>query len=313
MPIGPAQGRDFVERRAAVILPTMKSGKARSPRIAIMGTGKLGTALAVSLRSAGYSITEIVSRAGKSSRQRAAALSRRVGARASILGENSLDAELVWLCVPDGAISSCAKLMAKLRVEGKVVLHSSGALTSDELNVLRKRGARVASVHPMMTFVTGETPALQGVGFAMEGDREAVRVAKTIIAWLGGESFLIAKKDKALYHAWGTFASPLLTALLASSEEVAGAAGISRAMARRWMSPIVRQTIENYAKQGAARGFSGPIIRGDAATIKKHLQVLRRLPVARDVYLVLAQAAIEYLPSKNKSALQYLIKRALRK
>jgi predicted short-subunit dehydrogenase-like oxidoreductase (DUF2520 family) len=295
------------------MLPTMKTGRKSSPRFAIVGTGKLGTALAVSLRLAGYSITEIVSRARKSSRPRAAALARRVGARGTILGENALEADLVWLCVPDVAIASCAKSVASMQMDGKVVLHSSGAFNSDELDVLRKRGASVASVHPMMTFVAGVTPSLNDVGFAIEGDREAVRVAKTIVERLGGESFLIAKKDKALYHAWGTFVSPLVTALLASSEEVADTAGISRSMARRWMSPIVRKTIENYAKQGAARSFSGPIIRGDAATVKKHLEVLRRLPVARQVYLALAQAAIEYLPTKNKAGLLYVIERAVRK
>lgn len=277
----------------------------RIPGIAIVGTGKFGTALAVSLRRAGYTITEIVSRGGKSSRQRGKALAQRVGARAAILGKSELDAKLVWLCGPDGAIAGCAKSLA--RVEGKTVLHSSGALTSDELNVLRKQGARVASVHPMMTFVANVTPSLTGVGFAMEGDLEAVRVAKAIVKRLGGESFLIAKKDKALYHAWGTFASPLVTALLASSEEVAGAAGISRAMARRWMSMIVRQTIENYAQQGAAGSFSGPMIRGDAATIKKHLHVLRRLPMARQVYLALARSALRTLPTRNSKELRALL------
>jgi predicted short-subunit dehydrogenase-like oxidoreductase (DUF2520 family) len=233
------------------------------------------------------------------------ALARRVGACAAILGRSELDANLVWLCVPDGAIAACAKQLAP--AEGKIVLHSSGALTSDELNALRMRGVRVASVHPMMTFVAKVTPSLKGVGFAMEGDREAVRVAKAVVERLGGESFLISKKDKALYHAWGTFVSPLVTALLASSEEVAGAAGISRAMARRWMSPIVRQTIENYAEQGAEGSFSGPIIRGDAATIKKHLQVLWRLPMARRVYLALARSALRTLPARNSKELRALL------
>ena len=158
------------------MLPTMTTGRKRSPRIAIVGTGKLGTALALSLRSAGYPITEIVSRAAKHSRKRAAALARRVGARGAILGKNGLHADLVWLCVPDGAIVSCARSVASMQVEGKVVLHSSGAFSSDELAVLRKLGARVASVHPMMTFVAGVSPSLNDVGFAIEGDREAVRV-----------------------------------------------------------------------------------------------------------------------------------------
>ena len=178
------------------MLPTMTTGRKRSPRIAIVGTGKLGTALALSLRSAGYPITEIVSRAAKHSRKRAAALARRVGARGAILGKNGLHADLVWLCVPDGAIVSCARSVASMQVEGKVVLHSSGAFSSDELAVLRKLGARVASVHPMMTFVAASALAQRcwfrnrggsGGGPRHENNRPAA----------GGESFLIAKKDKA--------------------------------------------------------------------------------------------------------------------
>jgi predicted short-subunit dehydrogenase-like oxidoreductase (DUF2520 family) len=224
-----------------------------------------------------------------------------------IVGQSELGGDLVWLCVPDGEIAGCAQSLANLKWEGKIALHSSGALTSDAIGVLRKRGARVASVHPMMTFVAGGTPSLKGVGFAVEGDREAVRAAGTIVERLGGESFLIAKKNKALYHAWGTFASPLMTALLASGEQVAGVAGISRSMARRWMLPIVRQTVENYAKHGAARGFSGPIIRGDAATIQKHLEVLQGLPVAREVYRALARSALRTLPARHPKKLKELL------
>jgi predicted short-subunit dehydrogenase-like oxidoreductase (DUF2520 family) len=301
-------GGGFISRRnyATDMLPTMKTSKARMPRIAIVGSGKLGTALAVSLQAAGYAVGEIVSRGGTASRRRAKALARQVGAHAAVVGQSELDVDLVWLCVPDGEIAGCAESLANLNWAGKIALHSSGALTSDEIGVLRKRDARVASVHPMMTFVR-ETPSLKGVGFAVEGDREAVRVARAIVERLGGESLRIAKRNKALYHAWGTFASPLMTALLASCEQVAGAAGISRGMARRWMLPIIRQTIDNYAKHGAARGFSGPIIRGDAATIKKHLQVLKRLREAREVYLALARSALRTLPTHNAKKLRALL------
>ena len=285
----------------------MRTSRTRLPRIAIVGTGKLGTALAISLRAAGYPIAEIVSRGGTASWRRAKALARRVGAHPAIVGQTELGEDIVWLCVPDGEIASCAKSLVNLKWERTIALHSSGALTSDEMNVLRKQGARVASVHPMMTFVVGVAPSLQGVGFAVEGDREAVRAARGIVRQLGGESFLITKKNKPLYHAWGTFASPLMTALLAAGEQVAGAAGISRSRARRWMLPIVRQTIENYVKHGAARGFSGPIIRGDTATIKKHLEVLKRRPMAREVYLALARSALRTLPARNVKDLRALL------
>ena len=103
-------------------------------------------------------------------------------------------------------------------------MHSSGALTSDELAVLRSQGASVASVHPLMTFVQGSRPSLAGVSFAVEGDSAAVRLARRIVKDVGGKAYSILKKDKAAYHAWGTFASPLLTALLATAEEVAALA-----------------------------------------------------------------------------------------
>ena len=220
------------------MLPTMAIRTAARPVIAIVGAGNLGNALALSLRRGGFRVSEILSRSGPASRQRAKRLARRVGARAGVAGESAIDARVVWFCVPDREIAACARSFRSVNWKGKIALHSSGALSSDELASLRKQGARVASVHPMMTFVAGATPALKGVGFAVEGDREAVGMANRIVTALGGESFRIAKQDKVLYHAWGTFASPLLTALLAMSERVAKAAGVPRDRARRWTVPI---------------------------------------------------------------------------
>jgi len=282
------------------------------PSVAIVGAGNLGSGLALRLHAAGYRITEILSRDRNSSRQKARVLARKVGAKAGRVEDGRFSATVVWLCVPDREIVASAQWLAEANWSRKIALHSSGALTSDDLALLRKQGARVASVHPMMTFVAGVTPSLRGVGFALEGDREAVQVASRIVAALGGEAFLISKKNKALYHAWGTFLSPLYTCLLALSEDVALAAGVPRPKVRRWAIPIVRQTFENYVAQGSAKGFSGPIVRGDIDTVKRHLQALESTSAARRVYAALARAAIEYLPTKNKAGLQRVIERALR-
>jgi predicted short-subunit dehydrogenase-like oxidoreductase (DUF2520 family) len=160
-----------------------------------------------------------------------------------------------------------------------------------------------------MTFVGRGKPELQGTPFAIEGDSMAVRAARRIVTALGGRAYPIRKQDKAAYHAWGTFASPLLTTLLATTEQVAKLAGVSGEVARRRMIPILRQTLTNYALFGAARGFSGPIIRGDAETVQRHLQVLHRIPAAREVYMALARAALEFLPGKNKAVLASLVRR----
>ena len=294
------------------MLRAMKEGK-RRPRIAIVGTGKLGSALTLSLRAAGYSISELVSRDRKDSRRRANALARRVGAAATTFQKAALRADLVWFCVPDREIAKAARLLAGKDWKGKTAVHSSGALTATELAGLRARGAHVTSAHPMMTFVEGSAPALKGVGFAIEGDPLAVQMVTRILQRLGAESFPIDRKDKPLYHAWGTFASPLLTALLATTEQVARRVGISRQEAHRRITPILRQTLVNYASFGAPNAFSGPIVRGDSETVKRHLQALESAPVARKVYAALAQAAIEYLPTKNKARLRRVIERALRR
>jgi len=159
----------------------------------------------------------------------------------------------------------------------------------------------------MMTFVQGVTPSLQGVPFAVEGDTPAVRIARGIVRQLGGELFAIQKKNKPAYHAWSAFASPLLISALVAAEQVAGAAGIPRQAARRMMLPIVRQTVANYARYGPAGAFSGPIIRGDAETLRKHLKILRRIPGAKDVYLALARSAVRNLPAHNRRLLQKVL------
>jgi predicted short-subunit dehydrogenase-like oxidoreductase (DUF2520 family) len=195
----------------------------------------------------------------------------------------------------------------KVEWKGRIALHSSGALSSEELGVLRACGASVASVHPLMTFVRGSRPSLSGVSFAIEGDARAMRVARRVVEDLGGQAYPIRKEDKAAYHAWGTFASPLLTALLATTEQVAVLAGVNRKAAKRRMMPILLQTLANYAAFDAAGAFSGPIVRGDVDTVKLHLRALRDLPSAREVYSALARSALQYLPAKNKKALKQFL------
>ncbi len=163
----------------------------------------------------------------------------------------------------------------------------------------------------MMTFVSGSIPSLKGVPFAVEGDAAAVRVARQIVKCLGGEAFTIRKQHKAAYHAWGAFASPLLVATLVTAEQLARSIGLSAAQARNRMLPIVRQTIANYEALGPAGAFSGPIVRGDAEVVRKHLQVLRNAPEARDVYLALARAALRYLPAQNRAKLKGMLERRL--
>jgi predicted short-subunit dehydrogenase-like oxidoreductase (DUF2520 family) len=286
----------------------MSPRPSRPPEIAVIGAGNLASALAISLSKTRYPVSEIISRDSKSSRRKALALARRIGARTTRLDAREIHSRILWFCVPDREIEPCAKALAHSAWRGRVALHSSGALGSDALRTLRARGASVASVHPLMTFVPGGIPSLKGVAFALEGDQAAVRMANKIVSALGGQSHRIARTDKALYHAWGTFVSPLLTILLEIGERVALAAHVAPRQSRRRAAPILHQTVENYVQRGAARGFSGPIVRGDVATVRRHLRAVRTVPAAREVYLALARAAVKTLPVRDRAKLKQLLR-----
>jgi predicted short-subunit dehydrogenase-like oxidoreductase (DUF2520 family) len=291
----------FARSGSPDILPAM----AAKPKIAIVGPGRLGTALALELRRAGYQIKEIISRDHSNSRRTARALARKTSAQLTTRKNAQLTTDLVWFCVPDKEIAAAARELApRTQWKDKTALHSSGALASDELKVLRNRGAAVASVHPLMTFVRGSIPALKGVPFAIEGDAAAVSVARRITKDFGGEPFAIRKQSKAAYHAWGAFTSPLLITLLVTAEQVARSAGISRTDARKKMLPIVRQTINNYITLGPAGALSGPLVRGDAEILRKHLRALNKFPEARDLYRALSRSALRFLPVKKRNDLK---------
>src|SRR5580704_3792501 len=283
------------------MLPAM----AAKSRIAIVGAGRLGRALAQELNRAEYTISEIVSGSSAASKRKAGDLARKVRAHSTTSDRARLDADVVWFCVPDREIAVAARRLASVvDWTNKTAFHSSGALASDELKSLRQSGAAVASVHPLMTFVTGSMPPVSEIPFAIEGDATAVRSARQIVRALGGEAFTIRKQHMAAYHAWGAFASPLLVAMLVTAEQLARKAGLSSVEARKKMLPIVRQTIANYGALGAAGAFSGPIVRGDAEIVRKHLQAVGKIPGATDVYLALARAALRYLPVRNRKELE---------
>src|SRR5579863_1257163 len=161
------------------MLPAMKR-----PSIAIVGAGRLGTALAMRLAEAGYSIPEIVVREDSRQLVSARKLARRVCARV-VTTTAPLTADLIWFCVPDADISNAAAELSSSSWHGKIAFHSSGVLTSNALALVQKKRAQVACLHPLMTFVTGSVPELSGVSFAVEGDPAATRAAGRIVRDLG--------------------------------------------------------------------------------------------------------------------------------
>jgi predicted short-subunit dehydrogenase-like oxidoreductase (DUF2520 family) len=274
-------------------------------RISIVGTGNVSSALARALHAAGYKLVEVLARKQTASLRRAQVLAVKVGAKAGVIGGQSMTADVFLLCVSDDAIADVSRqLAASPGWRDKVALHTSGALASGELAALRKKGARVGSMHPMNSFVSAAYMDLRGTPMAIEGDAVAIRVANSLAKSVGCPTFEIDAGGKVLYHAMGAFFSPLLISLLEAGERVGKAGGVKAP--KKVMTRILLQTVMNYVKHGAPGAFSGPLKRGDVQTVGRHLRALKKVKGAEEIYRALARNAVERLPVGEKKRLKRL-------
>jgi predicted short-subunit dehydrogenase-like oxidoreductase (DUF2520 family) len=241
--------------------------------VSIIGAGAVARSIALALFYGGVKIESIYSLRGVSAQK----LSRIVHASAwgSITDVTSLGTHTI-LCIPDREISGVAKQIARQcsLLKDKTFVHTSGALSSNELLVLKKKGAAVGSFHPMLTFPTKEQTSLKKIWCAIEGDERALRFSRRIAKILGAQTFAIPKEGKVLYHTAGVFASNYVVTLLAVAEQLAASCGISPKDFWKIYQPIIVQTLNNVVKTSPVQALTGPIVRGDVDTVTKHLQAL---------------------------------------
>jgi predicted short-subunit dehydrogenase-like oxidoreductase (DUF2520 family) len=277
--------------------------------VSVIGPGNWGSSLAHALVVAGVRLEEVIVPTGRSGRRYAAwarALPR------TTLDRARLEADVLWLCVPDAVTAQVTRRLVKRAVkrlgerplEGQIVVHSSGVLSSTVLQEAARAGASVASVHPMMSFPTRTPVALEGILFGVEADASSRRILNAIVRRIGGRPFAVKTASKALYHAIGMLSSPLLVSHLAAALQTAALAGFTPPQARRLIEPIARATLDNFFLRGAGKSFSGPIARGDVQTIRLHLQALEPHPILAGVYRSLALYALDALPAPGRKELR---------
>jgi predicted short-subunit dehydrogenase-like oxidoreductase (DUF2520 family) len=206
-----------------------------SSSVAIVGAGRLGTALAAALRAAGV-------RAG-------GPLGR---------GADGAGADAVLLCVPDSEIAAAAAAIAP----GPLVGHCSGATTLAPL-----APHEAFSLHPLMTVPNGAGPGVfAGAGAAVAGSTpRALQFAADLAERLGLRATEVADEDRVAYHAAAAIAANYVTTLLGAAERLAGTAGVERAL----LVPLVAAAVDNWARLGAEQALTGPIVRGDEETVAR--------------------------------------------
>jgi len=188
-------------------------------------------------------------------------------------------ADLILITTPDDAIESTVKCLAEHPhlQPGSVVVHCSGALSSDVLHAMKARGCWVMSMHPMRSFADPALSVAQYAGTfcAMEGDAQAIAVMAPLFEAIGAITYVVNKAQKALYHAAGVFASNYVVTLAKEAQICLQQAGVDDALAMQVIVQLMKGTVSNLEKTlSPEAALTGPIQRGDLVTLQQHLEAL---------------------------------------
>lgn len=277
-------------------------------QVSVIGAGRMGTALGRALFGRGYTIKLVVTKHAASARHAKRVFNSEATTitqlrSSAVARDRLLGSNLLLVATPDDALEAVASQLKTIigfrntKESRRIALHTSGALSSAVLKPLQSAGYDVASLHPLISVAdAGSTPDFfQGVHFCIEGDRQAVRVAKSIVKELGGKSFTIDASSKALYHAAAVMSSGHVTAIFDLAVELLSTCGLSERRAKQVLLPLLKSTAENLASKDTAGALTGPFARGDIETAAKHLAALKtaHLDAALQAYLVLGRRSLD--------------------
>jgi predicted short-subunit dehydrogenase-like oxidoreductase (DUF2520 family) len=257
-------------------------------RVGVIGTGRVGSALGAVLARAGHTV---VAASGVSEASVRRAHSRLPGVPLREPPEVAARAELILLTVPDDALPGLVAGLAATGAElaGRLLVHTSGRYGIGVLEPAVARGALPLALHPVMTF-TGrpdDIDRLEGICFGVTAPDQLQPVAEALVIEMGGEPVLIREEDRGLYHAALASASNHLVGLVAEAADLLRSAGAPNPA--RMLGPLLYASLDNALRLGDA-GLSGPVARGDADTVARHIEVLGQgSPRALGAYLALAR------------------------
>lgn len=301
------EARKIKEKRAAASA-SARSASSKQTGIAVIGAGRLGSALARALDRSGYTVVALVARRASHARLAARAFSPRpLALDATQLNLLPDTTDLILVTTPDDQIAQVAVRLDEVfaarpvavsaRVRRRVALHASGALLSDALAPLGAHGFSLGSLHPLVSIAETESGAenLRGAFYCLEGEERALRSARKIVRALGGRSFSVAARDKPLYHAAAVMTAGHAVALFSLATEMLVRCGLSSHQASRVLLPLAESALSNLARsEHVAQALTGPFARADVATLRRHLDALREFDpdVTLAVYVALGRHAL---------------------
>lgn len=251
---------------------SQKVPKCFARKLAIIGAGKVGTAIGHILQEQGFDIVAVASRSQES-------LDRTQGFISGFKTQNAVEAakraDLILITTNDDQVEGVCQQIARNMgvVPGNVVFHVSGALSTGVLEAAKAEGADIGSIHPLQSFATveGAIRQLPGSVFGVTAEENIMPLAVEIVEALGGTAVRVRDEDKALYHAAACVASNYFVALVHCAQNIYASLGVSQDIALRALLPLIKGTLANIESQGTAKALTGPIARGDIGPIEEHL------------------------------------------
>ena len=271
----------------------------KSPfRIALIGAGRVGTAVTEVLRRRGHEVTGVSSRLAESAERAAARLHSTTFDHRSGLPA----ADVVLLGVPDDAVEPVAAEIVPWLEAGTVVIHFAGALGLGPLKKASGAGAGVAALHPVQTFPDIERgiDRLPGSAWGVTAPPEIARWAEAlVVADLEGLPVLVPEEARSVWHAAAVSTSNGVAALLAVGEAMLAAIGI--ADPQRVLGPLAAGTVANAGERGGAASLTGPVVRGERESIGRHLKALTDAsPHLVDDYALIARVIVDSATRANR-------------
>jgi predicted short-subunit dehydrogenase-like oxidoreductase (DUF2520 family) len=269
--------------------------------VAIIGAGRVGTSVGYLLKRAGYSIRGIAARTAASASRAASFIGQ--GQPTTDAAHAASDAELIFITTPDRVIQQVCEQVAAAGAfaPGSLVMHMSGAHSLELLSSASKAGCRRAVLHPLQSLASREqgVKTLPGSYFRVEADPEALGPARSLVTALGGLELVMPRwssdqESAALYHAGAVVLSNYFVALVDYGLKFYQALGAEKQEALRAVLPPIRGTLNNIEALGVPDALTGPIMRGDAETVRDHLSAMRgRSPDLVRLYRELARQTVD--------------------
>lgn len=261
--------------------------------IGIAGAGRMAQALGRLLRERGEPVAAVASRNPEHARAAAAFIE---GAEAVPYSRLAQSAARVLIAVSDDAVALVGALLAESGMKDGAALHTCGARGPEALAALAANGVSCGTLHPWQTVASPEqgVAALPGSAFGITAEGVAAAWAERIVVLLGGRALRIPANKRPLCHAAAVMASNHVVALIDAAAMLMGAAGIEEAEALAAMAPLVRAAAANTLSAGPVRALTGPVARGDVATVAMHCDALAAAPpTVRGLYRAAALHVVE--------------------